>query len=99
MLDYGVIRPPMGLPNYKADLLSRFSNWGIKYFNPQTDVVIGSLANQVFIQEENNISYQKTKNTAFNNRALGYMDKNIDQNQNWNFGSPLPLTIKNVSEY
>jgi hypothetical protein len=99
MLDYGVIRPQMGLPNYKNDLLARFSNWGVKKFNSTTDTVVGSLANQVFIQEDGNISYQQNKNTVFNNRKLVYMDKNTDQNQNWNFASPLPLKFRSASQY
>ena len=99
MLNYGVIRPTMGLPTYKNDLLSRFSGWGIKQFVGNTDTVVANSANGAWIQEADNISYQDVKNNTFNDRALHYFQKNINQADNWNFQPSLPLVIRDIGTF
>lgn len=99
MLNYGVIRPTMGLPTYKEDLLSRFSGWGIKNFVDKDDVVIANNANGVWIQELNNISYQNDKNQAFTKRNTSYFQKNQNQADNWNFQPSLPLVIRDIGTF
>lgn len=76
----------MKLPEYNADLLTRFSRWDIKIFEPLKDEVIANSANGVWIQEMGNVSYQRTKNEKFVGNSTGYFQKNMNQNDNWMFG-------------
>ena len=99
-INYGVIIPThaaLKLPKYTNDLLTRFANWGNKQFEPTKDEIIADRANDVWIQESSNLSYQRDKNLKFATNSTNYFNKNRNQVDNWMFGPALPLVIKDFN--